>query len=126
MNKKKRGSFNVPNSGGKRGKKRVKARWRKPRGIDNKKRIRKKSHGKNVKVGYGNDSDKRNKHPSGFYEAIVNNIKELEMLKGKNIVARIAGAVGKKKRMEIEKKANELKIRILNPLKGEKIEDKKQ
>ena len=122
MNKKKRSSFNVPNAGGKRGKKRVKERWRKPRGVDNKKRIKKKSHGKNVKIGYKNDKKKRFLHPSKAREILIHNVKELEDLKNEeNIVVRIASSVGKKKRIEIEKKAEEIKIRILNPLKNEKI-----
>ncbi len=117
MNKKKRGKFNVPNAGGKRGKKRVKSRWRKPRGIDNKKRIRKKSHGKNVKIGYKNDAKRRNLHPSGKEEVRVFNVQEVESLKGRDVVVRIAGQVGKKKRIEIMKKAEELNLRVLNPVK---------
>lgn len=122
MNKKKRAKFNVPNANGKKGKKRVKERWRKPRGIDNKKRVRKKSHGKVVKIGYKNDADKRGLHPSKKKEVLVSNVGEVEAIKEKEVVIRIRSSVGKKKRMEIEEKAREMKIRVLNPLKNEKIE----
>jgi len=114
--------FNVPNSGGKKGKGKVKKRWRRPRGVDNKKRIRKASHGACPRVGYGNPKALRGKHPTGLEEALVNNLAELEAAAGK--LVRIAGGVGKKKRAEIEKKAAELKLKVTNK-RGAEVEEKK-
>ena len=121
--KKKKPKFNVLNArGGKRAKRKVKTRWRKPRGVDNKKRIRKASHGASPRVGYKNPASIRGLHPSGLKEVLVNNPAELEAAKGH--IARISGKVGKRKRAEIEKKAEELKIPLANR-KGVETEKKK-
>ncbi len=111
MKKKKKPDFKVPNFGVK---KRVKDRWRKPRGIDNKKRIRKKSAGPSPNIGYKNPEQIRHLHPSGKREVLVENAEQVEALKGQDVVLRIAGKVGKKKRIEIAEKAKALGLRIVN------------
>jgi large subunit ribosomal protein L32e len=110
MNKKKKPAFIIPNS---KSIMRVPSRWRKPRGIDNKKRIRVAAHGKSPRIGYKNSSIVRFTHPCGNFEVIVHNPAQLEELK--DVVVRIGGAVGNRKRIAIIKRANELKLRILNP-----------
>ncbi len=112
MNKKKKGKFNVLNAGGKRGKKRVKERWRKPRGIDNKKRVREKWAGKSPNIGYKNDARLRGLHPSGKREALVYRPEDLEGLK--DVVVRIASSVGKRKRTAILEKAEAMGLRVVN------------
>jgi large subunit ribosomal protein L32e len=114
MNKKKAGvNFNIPNRG-KKGKKRVKERWRKPRGIDNKKRIRKKAHGKSPKIGYKNQKELRYLHPSYKKEALIRNEKEIENYDPNEYALRIASSVGKRKRALIVKIANEKGFKVLN------------
>ncbi len=100
--------FNVVNYRGKHGKRRVKARWRTGKGVDNKKRIRKASHGACPRVGYGNPASLRHLHPKGLPEVLVFNTGDLESAKGK--LARIASSVGKRKRLLIQQKAKELGI----------------
>ncbi|HEC32380.1 MAG TPA: 50S ribosomal protein L32e, partial [Deltaproteobacteria bacterium] len=56
----------------------------------------------------------RGLHPSGFEEIMVYNVKDLEAIDPATQAARIGGTVGTKKRMEIEKKAKELDVRLLN------------
>lgn len=104
--------FLPPNYGRK---KRVKERWRKPRGIDNKKRIGKKIMGASPNIGWRSARNDRGFHPSGAKEVLVRSLKDLDGLKGENIAVRIASAVGAKKRELIIKKANELKLQVLNP-----------
>jgi len=89
--------------------------WRKPDGIHNKTRYAK--HGKCplVEAGYGSPAAVRGLHPSGFEEIIVNNVKDLGSVKIDKQAARIARTVGAKKRSDIENKAAELGLRILNP-----------
>ncbi len=123
MKKKKKPMFNVPNAGsGKRGKVRVKDRWRKPKGIDNKKRIRKKSHGASPRVGYKNAAKIRGLHPSGHKEVLIRNAAELERTvelakkEGKKVAIRIAHGVSVLKRIFIEKEAKKKGIKVLNPL----------
>lgn len=77
--------------------------WRKPTGRDNKMREKRKGHRKVVSIGYKSEDRKK--------FVIVNNVKDLEKAKGKEIVI---GNVGKKKKLEIAKAAKEKKIKITN------------
>ena len=112
MRKKKKPKFNVLNAGGKRGKKRVKKRWRKPKGIDNKKRVREKWAGKSPNIGYKNPDHIRGLHPCGLREVLVHNEKELDGLK--NVAVRIASSVGKRKKTLILEKALAMGLKVVN------------
>ncbi len=96
-------------------KRRLGMKWRKPRGGQSKLRKHNKSKGFLPSVSYGTPKNLRYLHPSGFKEIIVNNVKDLEKIDLEKEAAKIASAVGKKKRQEIVKKAGELKIKVLNP-----------
>lgn len=89
------------------------AKWRKPRGQSSTKKLGQREDGAKPKTGYGTNRLVKFLHPSGFPEVIVFNEGNLNAgLKGKAL--RIASAVGKKKRQEIMKKANELNLRVVN------------
>nr|AOZ56096.1 ribosomal protein L32E [uncultured korarchaeote] len=94
--------------------------WRKPRGIDNKQRLKLKSRPKAPTVGYRNPDGIRGLHPSGRKPVIVHNVRELESVaaSGEPVIVYIASPVGKKKRAEIEERARELSIRLANPSRG--------
>jgi len=94
---------------------RIKDRWRRPKGIDNKMRQKRKGWPKSVKVGYGSPRAVRNLHPSGKEEIAVYNVGDLTIVDPETQVARIGGSVGRKKRTSILREANILGIRILNP-----------
>lgn len=102
---------------------RLKEKWRRPKGIQNKLRQHKRSRGHIPNVGYGSPLSLRGLHPSGFEEFLVYNTRDLENLDSNRYAARIASGVGKRKRIEIMKVANERKIKVLNPF---KIEEKKK
>lgn len=89
--------------------------WRRPRGIHNKTRKRKKGKFLSPKIGYGNAAKFRGLHPSGYREVLVHNPAELEGIDAEREAVRIAAGVGKRKRLAIVEKAKELKIRVLNP-----------
>ncbi len=93
--------------------------WRRPDGIHNKTRYAVKGKCPLVEAGYGSPVLVRGLHPSGFEEVIVNNVKDLETLKSDRHAARIAHTVGARKHDIIEKKAAELGLKILNPLRRE-------
>lgn len=95
------------------GKRRLNMSWRRPKGIDSPKRIERKDKGRVVKIGYRTPKSIRYLHPSGYPEIIVYNSSELDGLK--DVVIRIASTVGKKKRLEIIKRAEELGLRVINP-----------
>ena len=112
VQKKKIPQFLRPNFG-RRGCKSIKGNWRKPRGIDNKKRIHKKFMGASPAIGYRQDLRIRHQHPSGVLEVRVENLKQLEA--AKNVVVRISGGVGGKLKAKLLAKAKEMKLRVLNP-----------
>jgi large subunit ribosomal protein L32e len=68
-----------------------------------------------VRVGYRGPNETRGLHSSGFREVIVYNVNDLDGIDPKTQAARIGSSVGTKKRMDLEKKAEKLEIRILNP-----------
>jgi len=88
-------------------------KWRKPRGIDI---VFKKEDGLVPGTGYMTPKKIRFIHPSGYKEKLVRNMNELvamEKEKG-NTAVKISRTIGKKKKTEILKKADELKIVVLN------------
>ena len=93
---------------------RLHGKWRAPKGMTSKLRRKEKSHGKNPNVGYMAPKHLRFLHPSGLREVLIHNVNELLNVDAKKEAARIATGVGEKKRIEIRKKAEEMKIRILN------------
>jgi len=93
--------------------------WRRPRGIHNKLRRKFAGRGNVVQVGYGAPRVVRGLHPSGYEEVLVRNVQELETVDPERQVVRIASTVGTKKRLEIEKYAESLGIKILNKLRRE-------
>ena len=108
--------------------KRVGKKWRKPRGSQSKLRKHKKARGFIPHPSYSSPKSVRGLHPSGFEEILIYNVKDLEKINPEKQACRIASTVGKKKRLEIMKKSEELKIKILNPLRIEikKIEPSKE
>lgn len=67
-----------------------------------------------VKVGYRVPKSVRNLHPSGLRDVLVHNMSELEALTPSVDAARFAAGVGKRKRIELAKRAKALGIRVLN------------
>ncbi len=89
--------------------------WRRSKGVHSKARKNLKYRPPKVSIGYRGHSDVRGLHPSGFQEVLVHNLKEIEGLDPERQAIRIAHGVGMKKRIDIEQKADELEIRVLNP-----------
>ncbi len=89
--------------------------WRNVRSLDNKIRRKWKGWPKPVEVGYRTPRAVRGLHPSGYLEAIVHNVKQLETLDPATHAVRVGGAVGRRKRMEIVKRAREMGFHVLNP-----------
>jgi large subunit ribosomal protein L32e len=101
---------------------RVGMKWRASRGIHSKRRMHKREAGRIPRPGYGSPRDVRGLHPSGFQEVMVHNMMDLEKINPQKQVCRFSATVGTKKRLEIMKKADEMKIKVLNPA---KVEEKK-
>lgn len=92
---------------GKLGKsKKKKQVWRKPKGRDNKMREKRKGCPVSVSVGYKKKNSERSKI------RIIRNLKDLEKTKKNEIL--VIGKLGKKKKIEIVKKAKEKNIALQN------------
>ncbi len=94
--------------------KRIPKNWRRPDGISSKMRINLKYRPSKVRIGFRGPKQVRGLHSSGFEEVMVFNVNDLINVDPNTQAARIGSSVGTKKRLDIEKKAEELKIRILN------------
>lgn len=94
---------------------RIKDHWRRPKGIDNKMRQKRKGWPKTVNVGYGSPKAVRHLHPTGFEEVKVFNVGDLTIVDPETQAARIGGSVGRRKRKDILREAAELGIKVLNP-----------
>ncbi len=81
MRKKSHPIFSVPNYGAKK-RSRVKPRWRKQRGIDNKKRIKKSFMGAEPTIGYGNPAAIKGIRANGKRTILVGSETELRKLMG--------------------------------------------
>ncbi len=114
MKKKSHPTFNVPNFGAKHRSK-VQSRWRKQRGIDNKKREQLKGYGAKPRIGYKNSAAVRYARPDGRKEVLVHNQSEMQLVAHMaNYVARFASGVSRKKRIELQKIADKENIKIVN------------
>jgi len=89
-------------------------KWRKTVGDHSKMRQHYGYRRNVVSIGFGGPREARYLHPSGFKEVRVWNVKDLEKINPELEAARVAHQVGMKKRLDIEAKADELGIRVLN------------
>ena len=94
--------------------KRLKENWRRPRGLDNKMRRKIKGWPPTVNTGYRGPKVSRDLHPSGYREVMVFNLNDLKGINPETQAARIAHAVGNRKRTKILIEARKKKITILN------------
>jgi len=94
--------------------KRVKDSWRKARGIDSKTRKKKKSGVKSPTVGYRSPKKVRGLHPSGYIEARVTTIQELNNLNKNQHAIKISGKLGAKKRLALIDFCQKRGFKILN------------
>lgn len=94
--------------------KKLKKAWRRPRGRHSKLRKHERARGRLPKVGYGSPKSVKGLTRYGYREVRISNPNELEKLNPGKEIALISSSVGKRKRTEIIKKAEEMKIKIVN------------
>jgi ribosomal protein L32E len=107
--------------------------WRRPTGRDNKMREQRRGHPALVAIGYSTDKKERGKIEDKT-PVMVRNVEQMTKI-GKHQIA-ILGNVGMKNKIEIVKKAKELKIDIykmnidkfleLNKMKEKKVKEEKK
>jgi large subunit ribosomal protein L32e len=98
--------------------------WRRPTGRDNKMREKRRGHPAVVSIGYSTDKNTRG-NVMKKTPVVVRNVQDLQKVQ-KNQIVMLSG-IGKKKKIEIAKKAKELKVEIfmLNIDKFLKVNEKK-
>jgi ribosomal protein L32E len=117
MMKKTHPKFNIPNFGTKK-RSRVKDRWRKQRGVDNKKRIKKAWAGASPSIGYKNTAAMTGVRINGNRLMLVHSINELQrLISGKALGGHdvmIAKGVSNRKRLLMTKLAQKSEIKVTN------------
>jgi len=93
--------------------KRLKKKWRNPRGLHSKMRLKLRGHRKSVSPGYKSPKDVKDYDISGIKTRLVSSAKELLNI-GKEDTIIIRGGVGLKKKIEIVRQAQKLSIKIHN------------
>jgi len=89
--------------------------WRRSKGHHSQTRRQAKCKGAVVKVGFGSPAKVNGYHPSGYEEVLVYRPSEVAGI-AKTQAIRVAGTVGRKKQLEIERVAREQSVKVLNPL----------
>lgn len=92
---------------------RVKAGWRKPRGIDSKQRMHLAWAGAHPHSGWRSPKEGRGLHPSGAAESLVRNARELEAV-AEGSVVRFAAQLGGRSRVQLRERARARGLRTLN------------
>ena len=98
--------------------------YRKPKGVDNKSRMKLKNKPKMANIGYSSPKVVRGYHPSGLDPKIVHNVMDLKNLKTKLNIVIIAASVGLRKKREIVDAATKKKLKIANPTIKKKEDEK--
>jgi large subunit ribosomal protein L32e len=89
-------------------------KWVKPKGKDNKMRLRIKGYPPIVEIGYRVPEDIRGLHPSGLKPIVIYNAEELDKLDPRSYIIYIASTVGVRKRRDILEKARSKGFRVAN------------
>mgnify|MGYP001580168899 CR=1 FL=1 len=91
---------------------RITSNWRRPKGLHNKVRLKKKGHIKSPAVGYGSPREVFGYYHSKFDYALINSEKDLVNLDKKYVL--LSGKLGIKNRILLLKKLKTLDVTILN------------
>jgi len=92
----------------------LKSVWRKPRGLHNKLRLKRKGHIKNPSTGYRSPRKVRNTDKMGFIPVLVSNTKEIEKLNPQQNSLIFKSGVGIKNKISMLDKAREMNFNVLN------------
>jgi large subunit ribosomal protein L32e len=94
-------------------KKRLPEKWRKPKGITNKMRLKHSGHSAHVRPGYGTKNSEKGKTIKGLRIIKVDTIEQLKKINPKTQAALLSG-LGKRKKIELIAEAEKLNITLVN------------
>lgn len=89
-------------------------KWRRPRGIHSKLRLRRKGKPARVAVGYRSPRKVRNLTFEGLKKVLVLNMPKLDSINKNEEIVVISGKVGDKKKLEMLKKCKEKNFKVFN------------
>ena len=95
-------------------KKAVGMKWRRPRGRTSKLRIEEGARGKRPGPGYRSPIAVRGLNRAGLLEVRITHMKELDCIDAKTQSVVLAKTIGRKKRIEILKKASDMGLTVSN------------
>ena len=95
-------------------KKKLKNKWRKPRGSDSKMRYKRRGYRGIISVGYKTPKSIFGLNKNGLKGILIHSIKDLDKIKQDFEAAIISKKVGAKKKIEIIKQAKNKSIKIMN------------
>ncbi|MBW2963294.1 50S ribosomal protein L32e [Candidatus Woesearchaeota archaeon] len=93
---------------------RNKAKWRKPKGRHSKLRLGKKGHEAVPSTGWGSPREVKHLHKSGLRQILVQSLNDFDQINKNEEGVILGSTVGKRKKIELIKKAEEIGVRILN------------
>jgi len=91
-----------------------KLKWKRPRGKDNKVRLKLKGYPPMASPGYGTPSTLRFLHPSGLLPVTISSVKDLEHLDPNKHIIYISSSIGLRKRLELIRLAKEKGFKVAN------------
>jgi large subunit ribosomal protein L32e len=92
----------------------LKESWRRPKGRHSKLRKSERARGTTPRSGYGSPREVRGLNRLGYRETRVSSMRDMERLDPREEMAVISGSVGRKKRLELLRLAEERKVRVSN------------
>lgn len=95
-------------------KKKLAVKWRKPKGKQNKMRLKKRGYRRIVKIGYGSPAAVKNVLKTGLKAILVKSLKDIKNLDPKKEEIILSKNIGLKKKVEIIKKSGEIGLNIAN------------
>ncbi|MBS1263142.1 MAG: 50S ribosomal protein L32e [Methanonatronarchaeales archaeon] len=99
--------------------KRLKDKWRRPKGRQSKQRLHRKGKPAVPCDGKRTPAEERGVHPSGYRERLVHRPDEVKRLNPDTWAVRIGSGVGGRKREAIEEECDRRGLKVLNPEEAE-------
>ena len=93
---------------------RLEKKWRRPKGIHSKMRLKLRGYRRSISVGYGSPKKVKGLDSSGLKKVMIHSIKDIEKLDVKKEIATMSKTVGMRKRIQLINKAKTAGVMITN------------
>jgi large subunit ribosomal protein L32e len=102
------------------------SKWRKPRGLHNKRRLNKKGHQKNPSTGYGSPKEVKFLTRDGLNRVLISNMNDIKNINKEKDIVVLSSKLGLKKKLQILEELGKLGLKVENIKDIQKfIEEKK-